>query len=216
MSFEMLRRMKRYGCDLVVSTSHYYRKDESIPAFLARRQASWHRLCETATGEELPSIALGAEVAFFFGIETEKDLGKLCIGDTDLLLLEMPFAPWTAYEMNAVSALCFDRKFRVILAHYERFAAFQKSNELYERILDLPVIVQINAESLTHRFASKKWLAMFEKGRAQLLGSDAHNLTSRPPNLDLGREAIRSRLSEETLRRIDRYGFRLLKEGAER
>ncbi len=221
MSLEMLQRMKNTGCDLVVSTSHYYRKDEEISAFLERRTASYLRLCTRIREEpewNVPSIALGAEVAFFFGIEEERDLSKLCIGDTNLLLLEMPFAPWSIYEINAVSALCYDRGFRVILAHYERFAEFQKGNEIYDRILNLPVIVQINAESLQSKFGwnSKRWLRMFEEGRARLLGTDAHNLTSRPPNLDLARETLRTKVSEEVLAGIDEFGFRLLAERTHR
>ena len=219
MSLEMLQRMKATGCDLVVSTSHYYRKNEEISDFLERRTASYCHLCTRIREEpewNVPSIALGAEVAFFFGMEEEEDLAKLCIGDTDLLLLEMPFAPWSIYEINTVSALCYDRRFRVILAHYERFAEFQKGNEIYERILELPVIVQINAESLQSKFGwnSKRWLRMYEEGRAQLLGTDAHNLTSRAPNLDLARETIRTKISEEALARIDEYGFRLLADRA--
>ncbi len=219
MSLEMLQRMKNYGCDLVVSTSHYYRKNEEISDFLERRTASYRHLCTRIREEpewNVPSIALGSEVAFFFGIETDEDLGKLCIGDTDILLLEMPFAPWSVYEFNAVSALCYDRRFRVILAHYERFAEFQKGNEIYDRILELPVIVQINAESLQSKFGwnSKRWIRMFEEGRAQLLGTDAHNLTSRAPNLDLAREILRSKVSGDILARIDEFGFRLLADGA--
>ncbi|MBQ3708567.1 MAG: capsular polysaccharide biosynthesis protein [Clostridia bacterium] len=219
MSLEMLQRMKNYGCDLVVSTSHYYRMNEDIPDFLARRTASYRHLCARIREEpewNVPSIALGSEVAFFFGIESEENLGKLCIGDTDILLLEMPFAPWSIYEFNAVSALCYDRRFRVILAHYERFAEFQKGNEIYDRILKLPVIVQINAESLQSKFGwnSKRWIRMFEEGRAKLLGTDAHNLTSRAPNLDVARETLRTKLSADVLDRIDEFGFRLLADGA--
>ncbi len=219
MSLEMLQRMKNYGCDLVVSTSHYYRMNEDIPDFLARRTASYRHLCARIREEpewNVPSIALGSEVAFFFGIESEENLGKLCIGDTDILLLEMPFAPWSIYEFNAVSALCYDRRFRVILAHYERFAEFQKGNEIYDRILELPVIVQINAESLQSKFGwnSKRWIRMFEEGRAKLLGTDAHNLTSRAPNLDIARETLRTKLSADVLDRIDEFGFRLLADGA--
>jgi hypothetical protein len=55
---------------------------------------------------------------------------------------------------------------------------------------------------------------MYEEGRAQLLGTDAHNLTSRAPNLDLARETIRTKISEEALARIDEYGFRLLADRA--
>ena len=60
MSLEMLQRMKNYGCDLVVSTSHYYRKNEEISDFLERRTASYRHLCTRIREEPewtVPSIA---------------------------------------------------------------------------------------------------------------------------------------------------------------
>lgn len=213
MSLEMLRQMKSSGVDLVVATSHYYHRNESIDRFLARREASYRHLREK-TDRTYPLVVPGAEVAFYFGIEEEPEIGKLCIGDTDVLLLEMPFAPWSTYELNAVSSLCYDRRLTVVLAHYERFVEFQEENRMLERILELPVLVQINAEDLLPAFAGRRWVKMFEEGKAHLLGSDAHNLTNRAPNLAEGRAVLQKKLGDEALRKIDRCGAKLLMRSA--
>ena len=155
-------------------------------------------------------IIPGAEVALYFGIEEDPDLEGLCIGDTRVLLIEMPFTPWGVYEMNALSSLCYNRRFTVVLAHYERFAEFQKDNKLYREVLELPVYVQINSESLTEGLRSRQWIGMFRDGSAHLMGSDCHNLDSRPPDLQRGREVIRKKLGPDVLTRIDRNTALLL------
>ena len=115
-------------------------------------------------------------------------LKRLCIEGTNVMLLELPYAPWSNFEYNAVADLCFNKGFEIVLAHYERFAEFQKGNSIYEDMLKLPVKVQINAESLLPIFGRKRWLDMFDNGAASLLGSDCHDLSSRPANLAKGRE----------------------------
>jgi len=209
MSIEMLHRMKAGGTDIVVSTSHYYGHKEEIDSFLSRREASFRRLSE-ALDDDCPEIRLGAEAAFYFGIEKEPELERLCIRGTNVLLLEMPFSAWTNYELNAVTSLCCDRDLTVVLAHYERFVDFQKNNEMLERILRLPLYVQINAETLLPMFSRRRWLAMFREGRAHLLGSDAHNLTDRAPNLHEARSVLHKKLGDGALRRIDEIASSLL------
>lgn len=209
MSLEMLHRMKACGTDIVVATSHYYGQKESLDSFLSRRSASLHRLREELD-DTCPTVIPGAEVAFHFGIEKQKDLDRACIEGTRTLLLEMPFAPWSDYELNAVAALCFDKNLTVVLAHYERFVGFQKGNGMLERVLKLPVYVQINAESLLPFFGGRQWVKMFEEHRAHLLGSDSHNLTGRAPNLDKARAVLQKRLGSEALERVDACALKLL------
>ena len=208
-SVEMLRRTRAAGTELVVASSHYYRRKESITAFLERRAQSLGKL-RPALDRSCSGVIPGAEVAFYFGIAEDAHIGELCIGDTKTLLVEMPFQSWGAYEINQLSSLCYDRRLTVVLAHYERYAEFQKDNAYYGEVLKLPLIVQINASSLTAGLRAKRWLGMFRDGTAHILGSDCHNLDSRPPDLDRGREVIRKKLGEEVLFRADEYAAELL------
>ncbi len=210
MSLDMLREMKESGVDIAVATSHYYHRNESVDRFLARREEMLSHLFEKAAGEQIPAVIPGAEVAFYFGIEEEKELDRLCIAGTRALLLEMPFASWTSYELNAVSSLCYDRKLTVILAHYERFAEFQKENKYYSELAKLPVLIQINAASVLPLFSGRRWIKMFGEGQAHLLGSDAHNMSSRAPNLSKARALLGKKLGEEVLVKIDETGAKLL------
>lgn len=210
MSLEMLGSAREMGVDAVVATPHFYGYRESVPVFLERREHSWERLRQAMEGKDLPRVLLGAEVAFFSGLTKAEGLDRLCANGTRTLLLEMPFAAWTGYELDAVSTLCLDRGYQVVLAHLERFVPLQRDEGLMERLLSLPLWVQINAEALLPLTRRKRWVEMFREGRAHLLGSDCHNLTSRPPNLGAGRKILARKAGWEALGRIDQLGEKLL------
>ena len=212
MSLKMLSIMASSGVDVVCATPHFYGNRISAEHFLERRARSFNALQE-AMGDKrsnYPDILLGAEVAFYSGLLKNNDIEKLCIGDTNTLLLEMPFIPWTDYEINQVADLCFNKKLNVIIAHIERYDDLAY-DDMLERLLMLPVYVQINAESLLHLRGRRKLLGMFKDGSAKLLGSDAHNLDSRAPNLMEGRRVIERKLGADALDRIDRCAQELLK-----
>lgn len=209
MSLEMLRQMRDSGVEIVVSTSHYYSRRESIQRFLDRRSASYQRLCEELD-DTCPKILLGAETAFYFGIEETPELDALCIEGTKTLLVEMPFARWSEYELNAIASLCLDRGMNVVLAHLERFFEFQKGTDMIERMLALPVFVQINAETVLPLMSRGRWIRMFEERKAHVLGSDSHNLTTRPPNLAKARAMIQKKAGRPALNWIDASTNRLL------
>lgn len=202
MSLQMLHRMHDGGTEIVVSTSHYYGRKDGVQKFLDRRAASYERL-SARMDADCPKLMLGAEVAFFFGIETVPELDALCVQGTRTLLLEMPFSEWTDYELNAVASLCFDRGMKVVLAHLERFVEFQKGNDMIERMLALPVYVQINAGTLLPLLHRGRWIKMFAEHSAHVLGSDCHNTTTRVPNLDKARSLIHKKAGKATLDWID-------------
>ena len=210
MSLGMLRSVRAMGVDAVVATPHFYGHRESVSTFLARRERSWQQLSQAMAGKDLPTVLLGAEAAFFSGLTKAEGLDELCANGTRTLLLEMPFVSWTGYELDAVSTLCLDRGYQVVLAHLERFVPLQKDEGLLERLLSLPLWVQINAEALLSFTKRKRWVEMFREGRAHLLGSDCHNLDHRPPNLGAGRKVLERKAGKEVLERMDGLGARLL------
>lgn len=214
MSLSMLEKMKADGIEIVCATPHFYGSRHSLEHFLERREASLKRLAEglKARPELAESIEIipGAEVAFYSGLTRENDIQKLCIEGTNTLLLEMPFIPWTDFEINQVENLCFDHGLKVVIAHIERYDKIAP-DDLMRKLLSLPVYIQINAETLLPMMSRRKWLRLFEDGTAKLLGSDAHNLTSRPPKLGEAREMIRRKLGQNVLDRIDQCANGLLK-----
>lgn len=204
----MLRMAGQQGVDVMLATSHFYASQNSPEEFLMRRTVSaQHLFAHDLRG--LPSIILGAEVSFFSGIGQADGIEKLCIGNTNLLLLEMPFCEWSNHTLYEVELL-YKRGMIPIIAHLERFYRFQTDKKMIPALLDMPVYVQINAECFQTTSGRWKAVSLFKKGDAQFLGSDCHNLTSRPPNYAKGREILSKKLGAHELARMDRKASALL------
>ena len=200
----MLYQMAEQGVDVVCATSHYYAKYSSIPAFCERRAEALERLSSVLTAE-LPRVLPAAEVAYFPHME-EQDLMPLCIQGTRTLMLEMPFADWTDLQLETVEALVLDCRYDVVLVHPERFCFSKSNRHKLEKLAELPIGLQVNAGSLLRWGTRRLALDLLQMAQYPLLGSDCHNLTSRPPNLKEGRKVVMQKLGEAFLKKIDRYG----------
>lgn len=208
-SVAMLRRQAEQGVGVVCATSHYYADQNSIGTFCERRAAALERL-QAVLPEGLPQIVPAAEVAFFGGISERRGLSRLCIQGTRTLLLEMPFTEWNGFELEEVEALVLDRNYRVVLVHPERFCTSRRNLEKLWQLEELPVGLQVNAGTLIRWTSRKLGLELLRGARCPLLGSDCHNLTSRPPNLREGRQAAARKLGQAFLDQLDRNAAWLL------
>ena len=209
----MLRREAEQGVDVVCATSHYYAKYNSIPAFCERRAEAMERLAAVLT-LDLPQVLPAAEVAYFPRME-EQDLTPLCIQGTRTLMLEMPFADWTSLQTEAVEALALDCGYQVVLVHPERFCFSKSNRHKLEKLAELPIGLQVNAGSLLRWGTRRLALDLLQMAQYPLLGSDCHNLTSRPPNLKEGRKVVMQKLGEAFLDQMDRNAEQLTAPAAE-
>lgn len=201
MSLELLRNLRKQGATVVCCTSHYYAMQESIDRYVERRKAAFNALFPKMD-RSMPSLVLGAEVAWFRNM-SRYDLKPLCLGEGRTLLLEMPFSDWSQQVVEEVISLVLDRDYRIILVHPERFC-FSKGNRRYlERLAELPIAFQVNADTFLDWRTRKQGLSLLETTRFPLLGSDTHNLTSRAPHLGKAREIIEKKLGKEFLQRIE-------------
>ena len=183
-SLQMLSASVEQGVDVIAATSHFYPTENSPAQFLKRRQASYERLCEAmqADGRAFPHILLGAEVYYFEGINTADDVEQLRISGTPLLLLEMPFSPWTSRMVEEVERLHERRGVTVLMAHIERYFRWQKE-EVWDELASCGILMQSNAEFFLSWRTKHKALKLLRQGRLQFLGSDCHNMSSRRPRL---------------------------------
>lgn len=208
-SCRMLEMAAEQGVELIVATPHFYASRDRIEHFLEKREHARNILSDKLQNYPL-QIRCGAEVAFFRGISGAGKLDSLTVEGTDLLLLEMPFGPWEASDIDEVEALIEDRGYRVLLAHLERYLDLPENKRRIRELLELPVYVQINAGSLTDWKKRGRLVRMFRDGRAHVLGSDCHSLHRRPPNLAEGRTVLEKKLGREVLEQIDSDGCALL------
>ena len=208
-SLAMLEASRAQGVQYMVATPHFYATRDRVDAFLDRRREAWETL-KPRMGADYPGIVLGAEVAFFRGISRAERLEALKIEGTDCLLLEMPFRPWSEDDVDEVSEILEKRGYTIILAHIERYLAMRGNADYIGNLLELPVLAQINAESLLDWRQRGKLIKMVRNGQVHLLGSDCHGIKHRAPNLFEGREILRKKTGTEYLDRIDRRSEELL------
>lgn len=208
-SLAMLEASRAQGVQYMVATPHFYATRDRVDTFLDRRREAWETL-KPRMGADYPGIVLGAEVAFFRGISRAERLEALKIEGTDCLLLEMPFRPWSEDDVDEVSEILEKHGYTIILAHVERYLAMRGNADYIGNLLELPVLAQINAESLLDWRQRGKLIKMVRNGQVHLLGSDCHGIHHRPPNLGEGREILRKKTGTEYLDRIDRRSEELL------
>ncbi len=214
----LLREELRQGVEQVVATPHFYANRMSVEQFLDRRAKSIQLLEERIANlqeEKLSELKLryGAEVYFFTGMSRAEKLPQLCITGTNLILIEMPFEPWTEDHLREIRHIIKERELRVVLAHVERYPEFQRKKAVFEAVLDLPLILQLNAGSfLKSRTKRKFCLKLLKEKENVILGTDTHNLSSRPPRLAEAREVIIDKMGSGRIDLIDTQMRNMLNE----
>lgn len=199
-SLEMLRMEAAQGIRRVIATPHFYPRHDSPERFLRRRAEALNRLQEAMEIEEgLPQIELAAEIYFFSGISDSEVLSRLTIGQKRCILLEMPHSPWTDSMYRELEGICVKQGLTPVIAHVDRYIRPFKSYGIPERLMELPVLIQANAEFFLGRSTRRMALRMLKKGQIHVLGSDCHNLKDRKPNLGDAVSVIQERLGPESL-----------------
>lgn len=197
---------KNNGVEHVVFTPHFYANRDSIDNFLKRRRKSIQQLMSEVERDAVVSgmqFDYGAEVYYFNGMGNAGDIRKLCITGTESLLLEMPFCQWTDDMYRDIVNLQRKQGLTIILAHIERYYEFQKKKDIWDRVFELPVIAQMNTGAFA-KWSSRSKAIKLAKDRSQfVLGSDAHNMESRKPNLEEGRRIIEKKIGSHMLTTIE-------------
>ncbi len=207
-SIQMLKLSFSMGVDTIISTPHYYSSHETIEDFLKRRSEKHQLLMnEIKDMSDVPEIIMGAEVAYFSGMNRNKDIGQLCIENTKYLLLEMPFHEWSSLCVNAIKGLITTRGIIPIIAHLDAYLHMIQHNDAkLKELLSLGVIFQANCEALLSKTLKHTVLKMIDRNQIHLLGSDCHNMSDRVPNLDFAKKIISKKLGKSSLERIDSNG----------
>lgn len=207
-SLRLLKMQAEQGVKTAVATPHFYANDESAEEFLKRREASFLNL-KSRLPAGAPEILLGAEVRYYPGISRMSGLKQLAIEGTRLLLLEMPMSKWTEYTVSELFELAASRNVTLILAHIERYY-FLQSPDIWENLRNCNILMQANSGFFIGWRTRHKALNLLENGKIQLIGSDCHNINSRPPQIKKAFDIIQSRYGKSLINQMSEYGYSLL------
>lgn len=206
-SEKLLQMLCSQGVTTVVATPHFYANSDYPEIFLEKRARAFAALppCQS------PQILLGAEVAYFDGMGHCQELEQMQLGQSGLLLVEMPFTPWSERMVEEVCQLQISLGLRPVLAHIDRYMDKKQIREYCDVLLDNEVYFQCNADAFRHPLKRRWLLKQLQAGNIHFLGSDCHNLQNRPPRLDQASEVIARKLGEKTLKQLDETARTLLK-----
>jgi protein-tyrosine phosphatase len=204
-SLAMARRAVEDGIDVIVATPHWPYESEPTPAArileltselqdeLDRAQIPLHLVPghECVITPELPDeLASGGALAF----------GN---GKARYALLETPYHHLPYYLRDIVFQVQ-SRGFASIIAHPERNPIIQNEPEQLLEYVRSGCLVQVTAGSLTGQWGAasrKTGLALFRRGLAHIIASDAHSANSRPPVLSDARKIVAEAIGEEIARK---------------
>lgn len=199
-SIAMLSMLKEQGVNAVALTSHYIAMDESPKDFLENRKKAFELLNNEIKKRDLslPKLLLGAEVYYYHGISKMEELPTLALEGTNLLLLEMPMAPWGEYAFREIDELTNTSSLNVVLAHIERYFKYLKKGDI-ERLLDMGALLQVNASFFLTRSTKRKALKMFKEDYLTFIGSDCHSTKHRPPRIGEATNIIKDKFGQESI-----------------
>ena len=197
MSIEMLVKSLDQGVDTVISTSHCYpMSGRDIDNFIDGRRAAYNRLMEAVSerGIRIPELIAGAEVHLSCDLTRLRGIERLCIYGTEYMLVEMPSSKWTDEIIDMIYKLSISG-IKPIIAHTERNLIQDK--ELLNALYTLDVLFQVNAESFSLPPLKKFINTMMKDKLIHIVGTDMHNLTTRPPCMDKAHKSIVKRFGTE-------------------
>ena len=174
-SAKMCELLNSQGVAPICAPPHFYPWNEDMNAFLARRAAAYRR-AHALYGDT--RVILGAEVQLYENL-CDAPADRMCYGDSDVILLELPDRPFGAWTVPAIENTIFKYSLTPVIAHVERYGL---TTEQIRSLAAIPrVIFQITVGTL----ADKQMLPLLDRissmGVPVVLGSDTHNTTSRPP-----------------------------------
>ena len=131
----------------------------------------------------------------------------MTISNKRFILIEMPESEWTEGMYSELENIYYQRGITPIIAHMDRYISPFRTRKIPEKLSKIPVLVQANASFfLQGGLTTGLALKLLKEDKIQLLGSDCHNLTKRPPKLGFAAEIIERKLGKEFLLRVEKYG----------
>lgn len=199
-SLQMLQRLSEQGVREVVLTPHYYSNRESLAHFTQRRRAAYERLLDAMPSQEIV-LRLGCEVYLTELLFNRHDLSALCIEGTRTMLVELPAEKCSAESvLDRLDRLASDYLVTPVLAHVERYAIC-RSKKTLSRLLDMGCVLQVNLSSFAMR-GKHRLLRLAANGCIGAVGTDSHNMTTRPPDYDTGYACLEKAISSDGLSEI--------------
>lgn len=203
-SFKILEKAYMGGVRTMILTPHFRLGMFETPPDVTERRFS--KLQEEAK-KLFPELQLFHGCEFHANMEMEELLQKeprFFLAGSRWLLLEFSGYDRYAFVRERVQA-AMSLNARVIIAHVERIHEVREDIGKAEELKRLGAFLQVNADSVLgvdgssfKRFSNR----LIKEGLASFIGSDAHNLTSRPFRLPECAAYLEKKYGGDTVKRL--------------
>ena len=204
MTLQMVQQSWDAGVRTMIATPHY------LPWHHRLKGETVLNLVEEArerVNSELGigmNILAGEELYYHSGLLEELEQGKaLTMAGSRYVLLE--FGEDSPYSEIRMAVQRFQRSpWKPIIAHVERYDALRKRQHL-EEVLSMNALLQSNAEEMQRGFFSstKRWLRKcYDERYISYIGSDAHDVTDRPPLSEENLKWFRDNIDKEYMAQL--------------
>lgn len=174
------------GVTTAVCTPHFNPARMSLDTFLSKRKGAYELLSETRIKLIEASETYLHDYLFHYN-----DLSSLCIGNTNYMLLELPFdKKWPPSILIDIEKLRYYYDVIPIIAHVERYQQIIKSPKTLIKLRDMGCLIQINTATITNKKYRQLILNYLRNDYVDVIGSDCHNMISRPPLMIEAKEEI--------------------------
>lgn len=177
-SIAMLQAENEQGVSIVVLTPHYYPDEQDIDTFLKLRNESYEKVLKASAKLSLPSIRLGAQVHFTPSLIEHEDLHKLCIDDTNYMLLELPYMPINSKVIDTIDMLCQKHDITPIISHFD-IHFFNNSYKEIEDLMDLNILGEMDTSSIIKISNEKVFKSLLKNNYINVIGSDIHGINDK-------------------------------------
>lgn len=190
------------GCDTLVLTPHFINY-KNISDFAEERDRRIRILSNTIEKENIPlKLVAGAEIFLNDKIFYADSLDELTINNSRYILCEMPLGPFNTKHVLLWLDELLDRGYTPILAHPERYVMLHEDYDLVDEILDRPILLQVNIDSLRGKNGiapQEMAIDLICRGFASLMASDAHDTVFRHTRLNEKLDDMPDEITEDII-----------------
>lgn len=205
-SMQMLKESFNQGVRICAATPHCtLHRPDSVEAFIQRRKKGFEILKPNLT-ETMPKIILGAEVYLDNDINNCPHIERLCLENTDYIMLEFPVdkadARWAEWIYNL------NRKgIKVLVAHVDRYMEWEKMMADFK---GLDVKYQVNASRFLEFMSGGLVKKLLAYGHDYVISSDMHNTKTRACNMGKAYEKAKKKYGDIAYELFEANGTRLI------
>lgn len=203
MSLAMVESAYETGAETVVMTPHIEATSD-YEGFLKTREKSFRELSSAVEERGIlhPEFLLGAEVLLDGSLSEREDVRSLCIGDTELILIELPYTSWNSWYNNEIYNLMVKHDVVPVMAHIERYLRSPADIRKLEKLISFGVKFQINASSFLSFSGRRIIRELAATGNIHAIGSDAHNMSRRTPDISKALKSLEKKFGYDFIEHI--------------